>query len=303
MRRLVAAGLTVTIAPTLALLAGCHGAGRSSVGTDRPRTSPASAGVAGTSTRASATDRASSASGPSTGVSSASTGTAPTVGASAGPTKAPDETIVGTPSSVTLEALLPVAPGKQRWTDQTFVITGDRADQLVHELKEAPVYTGPAPAGCQPDGQRISIRLSSGGRQLTFVSYCDLIWVGQTGGRSLRSFTVVKDVEDTVASLSPTTSATLPANRTLHIAGITVIPNTRTQSARQAGGTITVTQDGTLVGRKYVTAGGAWTLKVAPGVYSIVADVVGVSCLGGARIPVTSEGAGTQAICYTAAAR
>ena len=43
---------------------------------------------------------------------------------SAAPTKNTDQVITDSPTSVTLEAVLPAGKGLQRWTDQTFVATG-----------------------------------------------------------------------------------------------------------------------------------------------------------------------------------
>jgi hypothetical protein len=193
--------------------------------------------------------------------------------------------------------LLPVARGKQRWTNQTFVVTGDRAQRLARELRAARVYSGPAPAGCQPDGERITVTLTSGARRLTFVTYCDMVWVGRAFSATLTSVAFVRDVEATVAGRRPTRSvAAPPRTATLKVGPIVVYDN-RTRREQRVTGTVTVTQDGKVLGSKRLGADGHLTLHVAAGGYSVSGVVSGMRCVANDVTLVAGELASTGPAC------
>jgi hypothetical protein len=199
----------------------------------------------------------------------------PTAGA---PAKSADEVITDSPTSVTVERILPVARGKQRMTEQTFTVTGSRAQQLVADLKALPVYKDAVPAGCMPDLTATTMRLTSAGRQLTFLADCVMVttphqndpWLTYPAG-------LQHDLDAAVSSLSPSSSVDPPKSSVLGFS-LATAGTLKDKISHPLPGDVTVKQDGVTLGTKHLAAGESWSLAVRPGVYTVTSTSPGYVC-------------------------
>jgi hypothetical protein len=192
--------------------------------------------------------------------------------------KTADQVISGYPSSVTIEAVLPVSKGKQRETDQTFTLTGDPQSRLVDDLRSTQVYTGPAPAGCQPFMRTTTIRVTSAGQRLTFVAYCMNVTT-LTPNDPVLTFPAAleKDLDADLAKLTPTRSVDPPEDSSLAI-NIATAGTLKDKVSKQLSGTVTVSQDGVTIATKHLAAGQTWHLPVRQGTYTIATTSAGHTC-------------------------
>ena len=211
--------------------------------------------------------------------------------------KPADEVISGYPSGVTLEVVQPARGGGQRDTDQTFRLTGNTALRVVEDLRNTSVYDGPAPAGCQPDMRTTTIRVTSEGRQLTFIANCLSVTTFRPGDPTLTfPAALQKDLDADLTQLAPTRSVDPPRDSTL---AVTIsLPGTPShKTGWPLAGMVTVSQDGDLIASKHLAAGQTWHLPVRQGSYTVAITSPGHTCPSEVVTVAAQEQAGPSGTC------
>ena len=166
-------------------------------------------------------------------------------------------------------------------TDQTFDLSGSFAATILSDVTALQVYTGVAPAGCQPELRTATITVRQAGRTLRFVSFCDLVQTSANTDPQLSSTPVLEgDLTSAFASLTPTRSVDPPKNGQL-IFSLATTGTVKDKIQHPLAGQVTVTQDGVTVGSRRLAAGETWRLPVRPGIYTVTSTAEGYDCGSG----------------------